>query len=174
MKPIWNSEVFRKKDRIEEGVESAIRNNPLFSDLNDTEMNIVKKAVNVRRYKTGEIVFEQNQSGIGMYMVASGKVSIESDKTYIDPKTGKEKSKIISKEPLLQGDFFGEASLVEDEGIRTATARVMEPTVLVSFFKPEFLKIIKNRNVMGSKISFKLAGVLAKRLKALQSLLAEI
>lgn len=147
---------------IEEKIDRTIRSNYLFSDLNEQEISIIKNSIHVRNYKTGELVFEQNQSGIGMYIVVSGKVSIESDKTYIDEKTGEGKKKVISKELLYEDDFFGESALVENEGIREATATVMEPTVLISFFKPEFLDIINNRRAMASKISQKLNTVLEK------------
>jgi CRP-like cAMP-binding protein len=150
---------------IEKKIDWAIRSNDIFSDLNEDEINIIKNSIHVRNYKTGELVFEQNQSGIGMYIVVSGKVSMESDKTYIDEKTGEAKKKLIAKELLYEGDFFGEASLVEDEGVREATATVMEPTVLISFFKPEFLDILNNRPLMASKIYPKLEKVLSNRNK---------
>jgi CRP/FNR family transcriptional regulator, cyclic AMP receptor protein len=148
--------------KMEQSTELAIRSNYIFSELNESEIKIIKKMIYLRNYKTGEVVFEQNQSGIGMYIVVSGKVSLESDKTYIEAKTGQEKTKIIAKKILKEGTVFGESSLIEDENLRTATAKVMEPTALIAFFKPDLLDLLKNRPEMASKIYSKLKKDLPK------------
>ena len=163
MTHIWSS-IFRK-DKDEEMILEAIKKCFLFDSLNSSELSTIRDSIHVRKYNVGEKVFEQHQAGTGMYLIVSGSISIEADRIFVDTKTGGAKKKVLRVVDLKDGDFFGELALVEDESVRNATARIMEPTLLVGFFKPDFIQIINTRPSLGLKLSLKLAQALAERIE---------
>ena len=96
-----------------------------------------------------------------MYIIASGHVNITAEETRTDKKSKNEI--IIAK--LVSGDFFGELSLVEENGRRSATATAGEDTSLIGFFKPDLLEILGRRPGVGVKIAIRLGEVIGRRLK---------
>ncbi len=52
---------------------------------------------------------------------------------------------------LKTDDFFGEIVLVEDRGVRTATAMAKEDTQLIGFFKPDLIQIMNQQPEIGVK-----------------------
>lgn len=73
---------------------------------------------------------------------------------------------------LVPGDFFGEIALVQENGLRSAGARVLENTRLIGFFKANLLEIIERRPSAGVKILLRLSEVLARRLVDTTDMLA--
>jgi len=164
MKFLWSSHPFRK-DKAREIILNSLKNNFLFEKLTSSELSIIEGLVHVRKYSVGEDVFRQHQPGAGMYIIASGKVCIEVEKNLIDPKTNVQKKKIELLATLSDGDFFGESALVGGDLIRSTTARVIESALLIGFFKPDMLELIKDRPTIGAKICYKLAQIIGKRLE---------
>jgi CRP/FNR family transcriptional regulator len=164
MKFLWSGNPF-KKDREEEAVAAALKNSYLFESFSAKEYMYLKDKLHVRKYNVGENVFEQHQPGTGMYVLVSGKVAIEEHTFFVDAKSGQEtkKSKII--ETLEPGDFFGELALIDDDHVRPATAKIIEPSLIVGFFKPDFMELLKQHPDTGAKLSLRLAKVASERLK---------
>ena len=164
MKFLWSGNPF-KKDREEEAVMGALKNCYLFKSFSSKEFTYLKDKLHVRKYNVGENVFEQHQPGTGMYVLVSGNVAIEENTFFVDTKSDKEtkKSKIIGN--LEPGDFFGELALVDDEHLRPATAKIIEPSLIVGFFKPDFMELMKQHPCTGAKLSIRLAKVTSERLK---------
>ncbi len=159
MNYLWDN-LFRKSKKDEE-VRSRLASNILFKDLTSKELRFVEQIVHVRSYHAGEHVFRQGEVGVGMYMIMSGRVEIFID----DADPVKETSAEIFITQLLANDFFGELSLVEENGRRTASAICRDETVLIGFFKPDLMEIVKRSPIVGIKILFRLAEVLGRRLK---------
>lgn len=105
-----------------------------------------------------------------MYLVAKGRVEIY----VIDPAATSEENREIYVTQLLAGDFFGELSLVEENGKRTATAVAREEALLIGFFKPDLMEILSRRPAMGTKITLRLAEVLGRRLKETTEKVSEL
>lgn len=165
---LWDN-IFRRARRQNDTL-NALRENILFQDLSDAELRFLESVVHVRRYHPGEPVFQQGDMGVGMYMITSGRVEI-----YVqDPTAPFEDSREIFITHLLPGDFFGELSLVEESGRRSASAVCRETTVLIGFFKPDLKEILSRRPAMGIKILFRLAEVLGRRLKETTEKVSEL
>lgn len=156
---LWDN-IFRKPKGQDE-IRSALRENMLFKDLSERELKFLEGIVHVRHFHGGEPVFRQGEVGVGMYIVTKGKVEI----FVTDSSSLHEKGNDIFITQLLKGDFFGELSLVEDIGRRSASAIAREETTLIGFFKPDLLEILKRSPQAGIKILLRLAEVLGKRLK---------
>lgn len=164
MKFLWSvSDIF--KDRSEKKIMADIRSCPLFEELNPKELHILRGLIHIRKYNVGEYVFQRNQAGTGVYILSSGKVAVEVEKVFIDKKSGEEKHELSLIETLEEGDFFGEQALADGEDVRSASVKVIEPSTLLAFFKPDLIGIVKNRPVMGSKILMNLSKILSERLK---------
>lgn len=159
MNALWDN-LFRRPKRQEE-VRSVLRENILFKDLSSQELNFIEGIVHVRHYHAGEPIFRQGEVGVGMYIIVKGRVEI-----YVtDDMTSDDESRDIFITQLLSGDFFGELSLVEDIGRRSASAVTRDETTLIGFFKPDLLEVLKRSPPAGIKILMRLAEVLGRRLK---------
>lgn len=167
MNYIWDN-IFRRKK--ENDLRSALRENLLFRDLSDRELGFVASIVHFRRYHTGEHIFTQGEIGVGMYIIIKGRVDI----TVIDVLAPPDADREIFITQLHPGDFFGELSLVEDNGLRTATAIAREETSLIGFFKPDLNEILSRKPSTGTKIVMRLAEVLGHRLKETTDKVSEL
>lgn len=146
---IYWENLFRK-DRKQLTILEALKKNILFKDLSLGELKLVQNIIHFRYYNPNEIVFKQGDVGVGMYIIIRGSVDIIYDDKHITT--------------LKEDEFFGELALVEDHGIRTATALVKEDTQLLGFFKPDLLEITHRSPEIGVKILFRVAQVLGMRL----------
>lgn len=160
MKYLWEN--YFKADRSALTIKSSLKDNILFKNLSSREIKIVEEIIHERHYRTGEVVFRQGEIGVGMYIIVKGAVDITvSDRD--DEEPGQHKEILVTR--LTQNDFFGELSLVEDNGRRSATATASADSVLIGFFKPDLLTILESTPVTGVKVVFRLAEVLGRRLK---------
>lgn len=159
VKYLWEN-VF-KKERKQQDVVEILKANYLFALLSRKELRFVKDIVHIRTYRPGEFVFRQGEVGVGMYIVVNGAVDVHVED--LQAEESERTSMLITR--LTAGDFFGELSLVEDNGRRTATAVASDETSLIGFFKPDLLEIVDRSPSTGAKIVLRLAQVLGKRLK---------
>ena len=152
-----------KKTNKEDNHLTILRKNILFETLDKSELYFISKTIHERSYHTGEVVFQQDSLGIGMYVIIKGSVDIFIKE--IDP--GKQGAiQNVHVAHLIEEDFFGEMSLVEENSRRTATAVATENTVLIGFFRPDLLEIVNRNPTIGGKITFQLARTLLRRLQA--------
>jgi CRP/FNR family transcriptional regulator, cyclic AMP receptor protein len=156
-----------RKDSKEKSVLETLRSTHIFGSLNKRELHLVMQTIHVRNYTPGETVFIQGELGIGMYIILNGKVDVFARGT-----SGADDTQLVTQ--LFEGDFFGELSLVENQGRRTATAIAATETSLIGFFKPDLMEIIERQPHTGSKITLRLAEVLGRRLKETTIRLTEL
>jgi CRP-like cAMP-binding protein len=131
-----------------------LKENILFQTLDDTEFTYLSQFIYERVYQAGEPVFRQNERGLGMYMIAQGRVEIHSP-------AAEGNVKLTS---LGAKSFFGEMALIQNDDVRTASAVAVEPTVLYGLFKPDLMAVLEARPQMGVKILLQMSIVLARRL----------
>jgi CRP/FNR family cyclic AMP-dependent transcriptional regulator len=165
---LWEN-IFRLKAK-ENDILKVLKDNHLFQDLNNREFKLLQNIVHLRKFHAGESIFKQGEAGVGMYMIATGRVEI----FVSDHNASSDDFKEIFITQLLAGDFFGELSLVEDNGRRTANAVAREECSLIGFFKPDLIEILSRSPATGVKIVFRLAEVLGRRLKETTSKVSEL
>jgi len=78
----------------------------------------------IKKFKKGDFIFKENEFGIEMYIIKSGKVQVSK----------KVNDKEIILEVLTKREFFGEMALFSDK-IRTATAVALEDTEVIVITK---------------------------------------
>ncbi|PIU00228.1 MAG: hypothetical protein COT74_04645 [Bdellovibrionales bacterium CG10_big_fil_rev_8_21_14_0_10_45_34] len=156
---IWEN-FHRVADR-KKNIEALLADNALFSGLRSRELKIIREMVHERHYRSGERVFKEGEIGIGMYIVVRGGVTITTQN--LDVLAGAEPETIVTH--LQEGDFFGEVSLVEQNGHRSASAWASKDSILLGFFKPDLMALIERHPAIGVKVVFRLAEVLGRRLR---------
>ena len=130
-----------------------LKNVVLFKDLSTRELAVVNHLLHARHYLADEVIFDEGEEGQGLFIVLSGRVKIV--------RHGSPQTTLLEFGP---GSFFGEVALL-DQSARTAQARAMEDTEIVSLFRTEFFSLLQTHSGIASRISFQLARVLAARLR---------
>jgi CRP-like cAMP-binding protein len=142
----------------------TLRSIPIFSELGRRELAAVERILHKREYSAGEVIFRQDEPGLGMYIIESGRVSILTDDA------------LNNMTELGDGEFFGELPLL-DGGSRSATVVAKTPCRIFGFFQPDLFGLIERDPRLGVKIVLSLAAIIGMRLRAVnervQTLLAE-
>jgi CRP-like cAMP-binding protein len=106
----------------------------LFSDLNESELEVLSEHKSCVTYKKGQTLFYEGTRPMGVFCINNGKV-----KVYKMGSNGKEQILFIAK----PGDFLGYRSLLSEE-FYGASATVIEPAALCFIPKSDFLKILNS------------------------------
>lgn len=164
---LWDN-LFRSNTE-EQKVRQFLKDCHLFKDLNSREIKLIENVVHVRRFQSGETVFNQGEMGTGMYLIFKGQINIY---TRGASPIGEDHLGFLTR--LIEGDFMGELSLIEESSRRTATALAHEECSLIGFFKPDLLQILERNPSAGAKVLFRLAEVLGRRLKETTTKVTEL
>ena len=159
MKNFWEN-IFRK-DKEARNVCRILKGCPVFSELSNSELKFLESIVHIRSYKSGEVIFKQNEVGVGMYVIMDGFVDISVENL---DSSGDQGPRLITR--LEPDDFFGEIALVEENGRRTATATASNDVTLIGFFQPDLEEVVDRSPLTGSKILKSVAQVIGRRLRA--------
>jgi len=159
-KYLWKN--YFKHTSKEKEIDAILKENILFQDLTQKQLKFVANIVHLRKYRQNETVFSQGEIGVGMYIIVKGAVEITVEDNRAQTGTKREEI-VITK--LGSGDFFGELSLVEEGGRRSATATATNESELIGFFKPDLLEILERNPNAGVKIALRLGEVLGCRLR---------
>ncbi len=123
-----------------------LRRIPFFSDLPDDVLKAISARLRLKRYRKGEVVCVEGDSGDSMYLIESGQVKVVSG-------TG-EKEKLFAY--LGPGNFFGEMALLLGEP-RSATVKVDIDAELWVLRKADMDKLLKQYPSIAVTISRELS-----------------
>jgi CRP/FNR family transcriptional regulator, cyclic AMP receptor protein len=154
LKLLWGNPFLKNKNNIDSDID-FISKIPLFFGIKKRGLSKIYPLFYVRHYKKDEIVFRQEDPGVGLYIIRTGGVSVY-----------KEFNDLVKKEiaVLGEGDFFGEISLL-NESFRSATIVASCDTVLLGLFKPELLGLMDSDPKLGQLFIYNIAQILAERLR---------
>ena len=96
--------------------EALLRNVPLFRGLDSKHLGRLAKACHERSFPAGEVIVQEGQEGIGLFIIGSGRVEV------VQLRSGGEQQ----LRTMGSGEVFGEIGLLADHP-RTATVRATEP-----------------------------------------------
>ena len=154
--PLW-SNIFQsassRKD-LDAATSQILKRIPIFEELGRRELAAVTRILYERTYAAEELIFRQNDPGVGMYIIAQGRIAIV-----------REPDRQLLAE-LHDGDFFGEMALL-DELPRSATAIAKVPSRVLGFFQPELFGLIERHPRLGVKIVLRLARIIGQRLRVM-------
>lgn len=154
--PIWGN-IFKRDSKIEteKDMASVLAQVPIFEELSRKELQKIVGISYKRDYNEGEEIVREGQPSAGMYVIMRGEVKVtrRSDE-------GIE----IKLATIGAGDFFGDVGLLENAP-RTATITAIAQSQVIGLFRPELLQLIDRDPKLASKILFKLAQIVAVRLR---------
>jgi CRP/FNR family cyclic AMP-dependent transcriptional regulator len=104
----------------------------LFAGLTDEQLEVIGQHCKGRSFKSGHVLFQEKEMGAEFYVVMSGSVKIYTSSGGED--------KILSL--FKSGDSFGELSLLDGKP-RSASAAVVEDSVLLTLEKVSFLRVLQ-------------------------------
>ena len=140
---------------------AVLRKVALFATLKTRELKLVERILLERRFIADEVIFEEGDEGLGMYIVVEGEVKVMR-------KTASGKQELARMHP---GSYFGEMALLEGTPRMASAVAVTGARVLV-LFRPEFFNILETHGHTGAKISLQLARLSSIRLR--ESLVADL
>ncbi len=126
----------------------------LFGELDDHTLGEIGNAAVEQRWEAGQEIVREGDTGVGMFIVRSGKVEI------VQQHAGKSEK----VRELGPGDVFGEMALL-DEFPRSATVRAIEPTTCLGITRWHFRGILESH----PQIALKLLPILTRRLRAAEA-----
>ena len=114
----------------------VIRQAPVFASLSDEEAGRLGRAMEEVQVEPGRVLFLEGEAGDRFFVVAGGEVEIVKA-------LGTGEERVLSIRGL--GDYFGEMSLLDPQGRRTATARTRTATRLLSLNRQDFLQLLASQ-----------------------------
>ncbi len=130
----------------------------MFEDLDQRSLEAIANAAVEQRYETGQEIVRQGDTGVGAFIIRSGKVDVVQDRE------GKE-TKLATMGP---GEVFGEMALL-DEFPRSATVRAAEPTTALGIQRWHFRGILESH----PQIALALLPMLTRRIRHAEQLRPE-
>ncbi|MEA2639253.1 MAG: family transcriptional regulator, cyclic receptor protein [Chloroflexota bacterium] len=97
--------------------EQLLRRVPLFEGIEPRALAALAALAHPRSYARGELIFREGEDGVGMYVIASGRVLVFHERNGVE-------------DPIKEegpGEVFGEISLLVDHP-RIASVKAIEPT----------------------------------------------
>lgn len=122
---------------------------PLFSDLDDRELNRIAGSMKERTFNSGETVVIEGEGGVGFFVIDSGRATVSVG--------GEQRRK------LGPGDYFGEVALL-GETDRTATVTAEEELRCYGLTSWAFRPIVEEN----ASVAWKLLQSLGKMLGSAQ------
>lgn len=136
---------------MQAGKASLIRQIPLFSGLDGTEIDFLGSILHEVNVAAGTLLFGEGDPGDRLYILLDGEVQVI-------------KALGTSDERILAvrraGEFFGEMSLFEPDGLRTASVRALTPLRLLEMGRADFDLLLHHRPAM----AYEMVRVLSLRL----------
>ncbi|MGE0434411.1 MAG: cyclic nucleotide-binding domain-containing protein, partial [Planctomycetota bacterium] len=119
---------------------------PLFTGFSEEEMVALMARFREEAFGANEVVFRPGEESDRLYIVLSGRVSIEQE---LDERAAAQSHRPIAE--LRRGDWFGEISLIK-EATRAATVICLEPTTMLSLDRNTYLALADRYHAIGRKI----------------------
>lgn len=147
-------------ERILQGLARA----PIFENLSLDDLQTLVAETAIREYEKEARIFSEGDPGDGLYVVLDGEV-------HISLTDDENKDRHLSK--MTGGDFFGEMSLIDETGIRTADASAPNGATCLFLPRENFHQLLSSSTKTSSKILFQLCRVLSGRLAYTSRLAAD-
>jgi len=141
-------------------MREVFRKIPLFSELNDSELDAIVALASNTQVSKKSIVVQEGEMGNALYVILKGSVKI----SYYAP-DGRE----VVLSILQEGSIFGEMSLL-DKQPRSATVSTLEDSKLAQIRQKDFERLLLNQ----PQITLKLLTEVVSRLRRTSMVLERI
>jgi len=141
-----------------------LKNVAIFNSFTTGELKIILESLKLKEIKKNEKLFNEGDEGNELFIVKTGSI-ISSIKT----STGAQRE--IAN--FRSGDFFGEMSIFENAA-RSATCFSKEDSIVYSFHKTDFFKLLESRPDFAIRIIYKMLNITTQRLRNTGKFLSEM
>jgi CRP/FNR family transcriptional regulator len=131
-----------------DNVDNPLKTIPIFSKLNEAELDLIYRSMSKRTYPPNTVIFFEEDVPDGLYLVMRGRVKIS-----LMDENGRE----ITLSTLKGGRFFGEMALF-DESPRSADVETLEETDFLVLKKSHFLEMIEKSPSIARNILKEMSG----------------
>ncbi|GEM_PF-1048420 len=145
--------------------KSVPRNTDLLEDLSDSDIEQLMPFLKRVRYRSGQVIFRQGDTGAGAYFILSGDVDI-----FLEFGNLEDKKRV---QTITRGHFFGEMSLLARMP-RTATAVAHSETVCFHLDTAGYGKLKQRFPDISLKLMNAVCTILARRLQQANNLITEL
>ena len=142
---------------MDETVETALRECPLFADIPAALLAHIAAAADIRSFPAGQTIFREGETSDAVYVVRHGRVALE----ICAPGVGCRR--LLSVGP---GELVGWSPLLDPRQPLTATARTTEPAELLALDAKAIQTIFAEHPEVGYHLLRQVAHSLARRLTA--------
>jgi sigma-B regulation protein RsbU (phosphoserine phosphatase) len=122
---------------------ALIRKFPLFATLRGTETEFLAGILRAVEIPAGTLLFREGEPGASFDILVDGQVEIIKALGTLDERL------LAVRGP---GDFFGEMSLLDPDGLRTASVRARTPSYLLEMSRTDFDAVLQHRPAMAYEI----------------------
>ncbi len=136
---------------MEAGIASLVGQVPLFAGLHGTELRFLANLLERVQVPAGTLLFREGDPGDHFYLIMDGEIEVIKS-------LGTPDERIIATRGA--GDFFGEMSLFEPAGQRTASVRVRSPLSLLQMARTDFDILLQRRPAL----AYEMVRILSLRL----------
>jgi len=132
---------------VAEGAAALLKRVPLFSDLDDKELDRIASTMKQRTFQAGDQVTTEGQGGVGFFVIEDGEalVTVGGDE----------------RRRLGPGDYFGEVALL-NQSVRTATITAQTELRCYGLTSWEFRPLVETHG----SIAWKLLQLMSKTYQA--------
>ena len=142
-KGAFQPNIVPKDPQTKLAIRQLIQNNFLFRHLEDSEIDMIVNAMEIRKVKAGEMVIRQGDNGNELYVVGGGQLRC----TKLDSETNEQQ---LIKD-YDAGDYFGELALLHNAP-RAASITAVTDCILYSVDRECFNHVIKEFAVRNRQI----------------------
>jgi CRP-like cAMP-binding protein len=118
-------------------VRERLRAVPLFADLDDEQLDRLAAKTSEFDAPAGQALIERGRPGSGLFVLEEGTATVEA------PEGTRE---------LGPGDIFGERSLFDEDGERTARVRALTDVRCLAIPRPEIEQAIADHPGIGDRL----------------------
>ena len=124
---------------------------PFLGNIEQDTVAILESSMQIRRFRKGQPIFSQGDSGDSLFLVSAGRVKI-----FVENEHGEQLTILFCG----KGDCFGEMAVL-DGGSRSASAEAIEPTETWIITREAFIDLMRQQ----PEVSLALIGFLCAKLR---------
>lgn len=157
-----------EEGKVKENILDILVNFSFFRGLEEDELKVVSKKINMVKIEKGEILFKEGDKGDCVYFIVDGQIDVLKE-SVSGTQIGIDKVLITT---LTRGRSIGEMSII-DKIPRSATVKVRTKSKLLTLTLSDFDLICDTNPKIGLKIIKEISRLLSMNMRKTSSRLAD-